>query len=168
MEVTMAITRYQPSSDLFRPFFDDLMPPLGRLGSSMRVPDTDVVERENEIEVICELPGMHPDEIELSLETNLLTISGEKTETREEGAREGETYHLMERRWGRFSRSFVLPREVEQDQISAHFEDGVLTVTVPKSQRARPRRIEIGGTSGGGRRVEARTSEEKRHSGDGG
>jgi HSP20 family molecular chaperone IbpA len=53
----MAITRYQPSTDLFRSFFDNVITPSGRMGSSMRVPDTDVVERENEIQVVCELPG---------------------------------------------------------------------------------------------------------------
>jgi HSP20 family protein len=139
----MAITRYQPSTDLLRPFFDDIMTPFGRMGSSMRVPDTDVIESENEIRVVCELPGMRTEEVELSLENNVLTISGEKRAERQEG-REGDNYHLSERRWGRFSRSFVLPREVNQEQIRAHFENGVLTVTIPRSEKARRRRIEIG------------------------
>lgn len=151
----MAITRYQPSTELFRPFFEDFMAPLGRYGSSMRPPDTDVVERENEIRVTCELPGMNADDIDISLENNVLTISGEKSEEREEGG-EKDTYHLTERRWGRFSRSFVLPREVEQEQIRAEFRDGVLSVTIPKSEKARRRRIEITG-DGHGRKVEARS-----------
>jgi HSP20 family protein len=75
----------------------------------------------------------------------VLTISGEKTEKREQGA--GETYHLSERRWGRFSRSFVLPREVDQERIEASFENGVLTVTIPKSEKARRRKIAIHGTN---------------------
>jgi HSP20 family protein len=141
----MAITRYNPATDLFRPFFDDIMTPFGRMGSSMRVPDTDVIEEENEIRVVCELPGMKTEEVELSLENNVLTISGEKTEKREQGA--GETYHLSERRWGRFSRSFVLPREVDQERIEASFENGVLTVTIPKSEKARRRKIAIHGTN---------------------
>jgi HSP20 family protein len=144
----MAIKRYQPSTDLFRPFFDDMLTPFGRMGSSMRVPDTDVVEGENEIRVVCELPGMSAEEVDLGLENNVLTISGEKREEREEGG-ETDNYHLSERRWGRFSRSFVLPREVNQDQIRAHFENGVLTVTIPKSEKARRRRIEIRGGNGG-------------------
>jgi HSP20 family protein len=153
----MSITRYQPSSDLFRSLFDDVVTPFGRMGSSMRVPDTDVVERENSIEVVCELPGMHRDEVELNLENNILTISGEKQEER--NPEKGETYHLSERRWGRFSRSFVLPREVDQERIEARFENGVLTVSIPKSERARRRRIEITGQNGdsqlqaGGREV---------------
>lgn len=150
----MAITRYQPSTDLFRSFFDDMVTPFGRMGSSMRVPDTDVVERENEIQVICELPGLGRDEVELSLENNVLTISGEKQEQREQGG-ESDTYHLSERRWGRFSRSFVLPREVDQERINAHFENGVLTISIPKSEKARRRKIEIGSEGGNGGRIEA-------------
>jgi HSP20 family protein len=157
----MAITRYQPSTDLFRPFFEDFAP-FGRMGSSMRVPDTDVIERENEIRVICELPGMRAEDVELSLENNVLTISGEKHEEREEGS-DGDTYHMSERRWGRFSRSFVLPREVEQDRIEASFDNGVLSVTIPKSEKARRRRIEIRGTDGQPKRVEAQTTGEKKH-----
>jgi HSP20 family protein len=149
----MAITRYQPSTDLFRSLFDDMVTPFGRMGSSMRVPDTDVVERENEIQVVCELPGLRREEVELSLENNVLTISGEKHEERERGA-ESDTYHLSERRWGRFSRSFVLPREVDQDRINAHFENGVLAVSIPKSEKARRRRIEIGTEGESGGRVE--------------
>jgi HSP20 family protein len=143
----MAITRYQPSTDLFRSLFDDMVTPFGRMGSSMRVPDTDVVERENEIQVVCELPGLKREEVDLSLENNVLTISGEKHEEREQGGK-GSTFHLSERRWGRFSRSFVLPREVDQDRIHANFEDGVLIVSIPKSEKARRRKIEIGMADG--------------------
>jgi HSP20 family protein len=143
----MAIRRYQAATDPFRPFFDDMLVPFARMGSSMRMPDTDVIERENEIQVICELPGMRKDEVEISLENNVLTITGEKHEQRTEGD-EKSTYHMSERRWGRFSRSFVLPREVDQERIEARFEDGVLAITIPKSERARPRRIEIGTSAG--------------------
>jgi HSP20 family protein len=149
----MAVSRYTPSTDLFRPFLDESFVPFARMGSSMRVPDTDVVERENEIKVICELPGMEKNEVELSLENNVLTISGEKREERTQGD-EGDTYHLSERRWGRFSRSFVLPREVDQDRIHATFQDGVLTVCIPKDESVRRRRIEIGDSANGPSRGE--------------
>jgi HSP20 family protein len=152
----MPITRYQPSTDLFRPFLEDFSP-FGRMGSSMRVPDTDVIESENEIRVICELPGMKAEDVDLSLEDNVLTISGEKQLEREEGG-ESDTYHMSERRWGRFSRTFVLPREVEQDRIEANFGNGVLTVTIPKSEKARRRRIEIRGSDGGTKRIETQQS----------
>jgi HSP20 family protein len=157
----MAITPYRPSTELFGSMFEDLFRPSsglgGRLGGMLRVPDSDVVERENEIRVAVELPGLSPEDIQLDIENNVLTISGEKKEDRQE---ENETWHLTERRYGKFSRSFVLPRDVEQEQINAHFEGGVLTVTIPKSERARRKRIEIK-DGGGQRQVEARSGTNK-------
>ncbi len=148
----MAITRYQPTTDLFSPLFEGFPTPwwggLGRMGNLLRAPDADVVETENEIRVMVEMPGLHPEDVEVSLENNVLTISGEKKEEWTEGE-EGNTWHLSERRYGRFSRSFVLPRDVEQEQIQARFDNGVLYVSIPKSERARRRRIEISGSNGG-------------------
>ena len=114
-------------------------------GALMRAPETDVFETEHAIRVVTEMPGLTRENIEVDVENNVLTIRGEKREeTRQE---EGTKYHLAERRWGTFTRSFVLPRDVDADNIQAEFENGVLTVTVPKSERARRRRIEVGGTS---------------------
>ncbi|HEX6693468.1 MAG TPA: Hsp20/alpha crystallin family protein [Longimicrobiales bacterium] len=138
----MTITRYRPATEPFNSLLDDVLVPFARMGSSMRMPETDVVERQNEIRVVCELPGMQEDQVEVSMENNVLTISGEKSDERVQG-QEGDTYHLSERRWGRFSRSFVLPREVDQERIEAEFRNGVLTVTIPKSEKARRRRIEV-------------------------
>ncbi|HEU4559002.1 MAG TPA: Hsp20/alpha crystallin family protein [Longimicrobium sp.] len=113
-------------------------------GNLMRAPETDVVETEREIRVLVEMPGLKRENIEVDVENNVLTIRGEKREERTEG-QEGR-YHLAERRWGTFARSFVLPRDVDADNIHAGFEDGVLTVRIPKSEKARRRRIDIGGT----------------------
>lgn len=141
----MAMTPYRPTTDLFRPLFDDVFGPVrgwgGRMNDMLRTPEADVVEMENELRVMVELPGMKPEDINLDLENNVLTISGEKHEQRQEG-NEG-MWHLTERRYGKFTRSFVLPRDVEQDSIQAHFQDGVLNVVIPKSEKARRRRIEI-------------------------
>ncbi|HET7274552.1 MAG TPA: Hsp20/alpha crystallin family protein [Longimicrobiaceae bacterium] len=149
----MAVTRFQPTTDMFRPFFEDFLTPTGapRMGSLMRAPEADVLEKQNEILVVVEMPGMKKDEISIDLENNILTIGGEKKEERTEHD-ERSTWHLSERRYGKFSRSFVLPRDVEQDAISASFEDGVLRVSIPKSEKARRRRIEIG-TNGGKQEV---------------
>jgi HSP20 family protein len=142
----MAISPYRASTDLFRPLFEDLFAAPagdgGRLGSLMRAPLADVVESEADIRVTVELPGMSPDNIEIDIENNVLTISGEKQEQRQEGD-EKHAWHLTERRYGHFSRSFVLPRDVDQEGINAAFENGILTVIVPKSERARRRRIEV-------------------------
>ncbi len=106
---------------------------------------------------MVELPGMRREDIELDLENNVLTIRGEKREERQE---EKDTWHLSERRYGTFSRTFILPRDVEQEQIRAHFEDGVLSVTIPKSEKARRRRIAIQ-DGGGQKRVETKTGGNK-------
>lgn len=152
----MAITPYRPTTDLFQPLFEDFFRPGGGAGSLLRAPEADVIETDDEIRVMVELPGMRAEDVNVDLENNVLTISGEKKEEREEGG-EGNTWHLSERRYGRFSRSFLFPRDVEQDQIQARFENGVLSVTIPKSERAKPRRIQV--QSGGEtRRVEASTN----------
>lgn len=152
----MAITRWEPSTDLFRPFFEDFMTAGARLG--MRSIDTDVIETEGEIRVVCEMPGMNPEDIEVELENHVLTLHGEKQEQHEEGGDEGASYHLRERRWGRFTRSFVLPREVEQEQIRAHYENGILTVAIPKSEKARRRRIEVSHGNGPAKRIDAKSA----------
>lgn len=89
------------------------------------------------------MPGLGRENIEIDVENNVLTIRGEKREQRTEG--EKGRWHLAERRYGTFTCSFVLPRDVDADNIQAGFQDGVLTVTVPKSEKARRRRIEVGG-----------------------
>ncbi|HEX8669661.1 MAG TPA: Hsp20/alpha crystallin family protein [Allosphingosinicella sp.] len=115
-------------------------------GNLMRAPETDVVETEREIRVIVEMPGLKRENIEVDVENNVLTIRGEKKEERTEG--EQGKWHLAERRYGTFARSFVLPRDVDAENIQARFEDGVLSVVIPKSERARRRRIDVGGTQG--------------------
>jgi HSP20 family protein len=112
-------------------------------GNLMRAPETDVIETEREIRVVTEMPGLKRDQIEVDIENNVLTIRGEKREARTEGEQPGR-FHLAERRYGTFARSFVLPRDVDAEQIRAEFEDGVLFVSIPKSDRARRRRIQVG------------------------
>lgn len=127
--------------------FDTLANATGGLARSnanlMRAPETDVIETEREIRVVTEMPGLTPDQIEIDVENNVLTLRGEKREERTEG--EAGKYHLAERRYGTFTRSFVLPRDVDSEGIQASFENGVLTVSIPKSERARRRRVEISG-----------------------
>jgi HSP20 family protein len=106
------------------------------------VPPVDVRETKDAIEVVAELPGMKPEEVEVNIENNVLTIGGEKKHEVSEGNGESE-YHFVERRYGRFERSFTLPRTVDADQIGARFHDGLLTITLPKAEAAKPRRVEI-------------------------
>jgi|GEM_PF-347157 len=150
------IMHRQAGTELFHPLLESFLgSQLGgrNVGSLLRAPEADVVETETEIQVMIEMPGMQPNDIELGLENNILTISGEKQQERERGG-DRTTWHISERRYGQFSRSFLLPRDVEHDRIEASFEHGVLSVKIPKSERAKRRRIDI--RSGNGpHRVEA-------------
>jgi HSP20 family protein len=151
----MVTTRFQPISNLFSPVIEDMVLPLRRMAGTARLPDADVIETRDHIRVVVELPGMAVEDIDLSLEKNVLTLRGEKRDLYDAEA-EGRTYHLAERRWGRFTRSFLLPREVEQDAVDAHFEHGVLTISIPKAEQARRRQIEI--RNGHANRIEATVS----------
>lgn len=106
------------------------------------VPAVSVEETADEVVLTAELPGMSEADVDLEVENNVLTLRGEKSESREEGS-EGRRYHVWERRFGTFARSFTLPRTVRPDDIQATFDRGVLTVRMPKAPEARSRRIAI-------------------------
>ncbi len=103
-------------------------------------PAVDVFEGKDAIKIVAELPGVKPEDVRLSLENNLLTIRGEKKQEAEERS---ERLHRYERSYGSFERAFVLPSSVDGEKISAEYRDGVLTVLVPKAERARPREIPV-------------------------
>ncbi len=105
-------------------------------------PVVDVHETEDELILQAELPGLKTDDVSLSVENGVLTISGEKKQEVEEG-KEGTEYHLVERRYGHFERRFTLPRSVDSQRVGADFTDGILRITLPKAETAKPRRIEI-------------------------
>jgi HSP20 family protein len=109
---------------------------------AMWMPAVDVRETHDEVHVTVELPGMKSEDVTVTLENGVLTIGGEKKQERQEGKDEGD-YYLFERRYGRFERSFTLPRTVDAEHIRARFEDGVLTITLPKAENAKPRRVQI-------------------------
>jgi HSP20 family protein len=102
----------------------------------------DVRETGEEYQVIAELPGVTSDDVEVTVENGVLSISGEKKEEVEEGA--GTDRHLYERRYGRFQRNFSLPRSVDAENVKANFENGLLRVSLPKAAVAKPRKIKIG------------------------
>ncbi len=104
------------------------------------LPFLDVAETKDEIVVKAEVPGMDPKDIDISLSDGLLTIKGEKKQEREE---KEEDYHLVERSYGTFTRSIRLPKEVRRDKISASYKNGVLKVTLPKSEEAKQKEIKI-------------------------
>jgi len=103
-------------------------------------PFLDVAETKNELVVKAEVPGMDPKDIDLSLSDGVLTIKGEKRHEKEEKESD---YHLVERSYGAFTRSVQLPKEVKSDKISASYKDGILKITLPKSEEAKKKEIKI-------------------------
>jgi len=104
------------------------------------LPAVDVSETETMIVVRAELPGMAQEDIELNLQDNVLALNGEK---KQEQKQEKGNYHRTECCYGSFSRSFTLPANVNQEQVQAVFKDGVLTITLPKVEEAKPKKITI-------------------------
>ena len=103
-------------------------------------PAVDVSEDRDSVKIVAELPGVKPEDVKLSLENNMLTIRGEKRQEAEDRAGR---VHRYERTYGAFERAFVLPSTVDGEKISADYRDGVLTILVPKTERARPREIPV-------------------------
>jgi HSP20 family protein len=104
------------------------------------MPVFDMSETEKELIVNVEVPGMDSDDIDLTLSDGCLTISGEKKHEEKE---EKEDYHRTERRYGAFCRNIALPAHVDPDKIDATYKDGVLRITLPKTESAQTKKIEI-------------------------
>ena len=120
----------------------------GRRSEQSWTPAVNVREGERELTLDFELPGIRPEQVEISFENGVLTVTGEKQEERKEGD-EGGRYHLIERSYGTFARSFQLPPGIDETSIEAEFENGVLHVRIPKAALPQPRKFQIRGTSSG-------------------
>ena len=103
-------------------------------------PAVDITEDDKEYLVKAELPEINKEDVKVTVENNVLTISGERKFEKEE---KGKRYHRIERSYGSFVRSFTLPDDASSGKVDAKFHDGLLTVHVPKSEQARPKQIEI-------------------------
>ena len=108
--------------------------------SASWVPPVDIFEEGDAIRIMAEIPGVKPEDVKISLEHNVLTIHGSKLQAAEERT---ERVHRYERTYGAFERSFTLPATVDANAIKASYEHGVLTVTLPKVEKAKPRQIEV-------------------------
>jgi len=109
------------------------------------VPRLDVSETADAVEVTTDLPGMKPDEVGLEIRGQYLTIRGEHSEEKESAEEEGRKYHRVERSTGSFCRSVRLPATVREDGVEAFLTDGVLKVTMPKSQADKPVKVKVQG-----------------------
>jgi HSP20 family protein len=132
--------------------FTALQDEIGELASSffgevgeawprgLMVPSLDLSETDGDVEARLDLPGIKPEEIDIQLSDNTLTVSGQRKEEKEE---KGKTYHRVERRQGSFSRTVVLPCTVNEDKVDAQYKDGVLSIKMPKTEEAKARKIKV-------------------------
>lgn len=112
----------------------------GEIDFGSWVPPVDLREENDKLVLEMELPGLKKDDVEISLENNVLTIKGERKFEKEE---KKENFHKIERSYGKFSRSFSLPTTVKPDGIDASLKDGILTVYLPFAEEAKPKKISI-------------------------
>lgn len=143
----MAITRYDPLRDaasiqnemqrMLRQAFGDRD---AASSAGAFAPLLDVEESDEGFTLHVELPGVNADDVDVSLEENVLTIAGER---RFYDDRSTEGFRRIERAFGRFHRAVRLPDRVDPDRVEAAYRDGLLTITVPKAEEAKPRRIQV-------------------------
>lgn len=107
-------------------------------GSSFGTLSLDMYETEDDVMVEAPLPGFAPEEVDIELQNNVLTIKAEHSEEKE---REDATYHIREQRFGRFYRQIALPTDINADEAEAVFEDGILKLQLPKAEVAKPKKI---------------------------
>jgi HSP20 family protein len=103
-------------------------------------PTCDIYETESDIVVKAELPEVNKEDVNVSIDNNVLTIRGERKFSKET---KKENYHRLERSYGEFGRSFTLPNFVDPGKVSAEFKDGLLRVTLPKREEAKPKQVEV-------------------------
>ena len=109
-------------------------------GTGVWGPSVDISENENEIVVVAEVPGMKRENINISIQDNVLTLKGEKKRESDENE---ENYHRIERSYGVFERSFSLPSVIQTDRVTASYKNGVLSIKLPKAEEAKPKQIDI-------------------------
>jgi HSP20 family protein len=144
----------EPWSDLRREIdrvFDSVMSegaPVALNGSPRWVPPMDVEEQDDHVRLHVELPGVDPKDVSINVENGVLTISGEKKLEHESDPQQNGATRMFECRYGRFERSLTLPQYIDADKVSAQYENGILTLDLPKSVHSRRKRIEIGVANG--------------------
>jgi HSP20 family protein len=110
--------------------------------SEAMVPALDLSETDTAIEVRMDLPGITAKDIDIQISGNVLTVSGQREEEKEE---KGTTFHRVERRYGSFSRSVTLPCAVVESEVAAEFHDGVLAIKLPKTEESKAHKIKVKG-----------------------
>ncbi len=151
----MAIVRWEPLRDLvsthdefnrlFNETFSRFFGGEEDLGARTWAPAVDLYETDENFVMHCELPGVNPNDVEVRVEDNTLYLKGERKFEKEV---KQENIHRLERSYGSFARSFALPASIDADKVQAEYKDGVLTLTLPKREEAKPKAIKIHVSSG--------------------
>lgn len=145
----MSITKYDPFHDLrslqdeVNRLFTGAFPkstPQEEILRGAWSPNIDIYENKEQLVLQAELPGMKTEEVDVSIENNVITISGERKFEKKE---ETDNYHRIERAFGSFSRSFTLPQTVTAEGATADFREGILTIALPKREETKARKIEV-------------------------
>jgi HSP20 family protein len=141
----MAIVRWDPFRELSA-LQNEVNRLFSRVGGEVPadrqswMPSADIIEGNDVVRIKADLAGMDPKDIRLEVEDNVLTLSGER---RFEEEVQEDKYYRIERRYGSFQRSVALPQGVDADKIQAHYENGVLEVTIPKLEEVKPKKIAV-------------------------
>jgi len=146
--MTTGLIRWNPEADIFRGRLDrvfnqmlnDVWTNGEGAGQGTFLPAVDIRETAEALTFAAELPGLKKEQVQITLENQVLTLSGERKLEKEA---KGEKFHRVERTFGSFSRSFTLPGNVQTENATATFENGVLVVTLPKVAEPKPRTIDI-------------------------
>ena len=145
----MAIVRWEPFQDLlatqqhFNKLFNDTFSRVGSeedLAARAWTPAVDIYETDQDLVLRAELPGINPNDVEVRVEDNTLYLKGERKFDNE--VKDG-NYHRVERAYGMFTRSFALPGSIDPNHVVAEYKDGLLTLTMPKREEAKPKTIKI-------------------------
>jgi HSP20 family protein len=146
------LVRWDPFSEFLglrraidRGVFEFYGPTVWRNAETSLTFPVDLSETDGQVVVKAALPGIQPEDVDISVSDSVLTIKGE---AKSEEKSEGENYHRREIRYGAFSRAITLPTEVDDARAEAEFRDGVLTVTLPKAEEARPKQIKVKAVAG--------------------
>jgi HSP20 family protein len=141
------LIRFEPQREMVslrdamdRLFDDAFMRPSSLLGSNWQAPAVDMYQTDNDIVIKAALPGLKADQVRISVTGEVLTFKGE---VKQEEETKEKTYHIREQRWGAFERTITLPTDVVADKAKADFEDGILTISLPKAEQVRPKTITV-------------------------
>jgi len=142
-----SLIRWEPAREMMtlrdamdRLFDDAFTRPLRLSDNQWSIPAVDMYQTDNDIVVKAALPGIKAEEVQINVTGDLLTIKGE---VRQKEESKEKAYHLREQRWGAFERTLALPTDVVADKAKAEFDNGILTITLPKAEAVKPKTISI-------------------------